>query len=138
MTLLRSIPLAFSLLLLPTDAHAADWSGWWLPKTYSTHAPAMDSLFTWIFWITTVTFIGVQIVLVVFLIKYRYNPNKKKAVFTHGNQRLEMAWTITPAIILLIQSVASIRVWNNYRYSPLADSADKVKILVIGQQFQWN
>jgi len=35
-------------------------------------------------------------------------------------------------------SVASIRVWNNYRYSPLGDSPDKVKILVIGQQFQWN
>ncbi len=137
-TLLRSIPLALSLLL-PSAAHAASgWESWWLPKTYSVHAPAMDSLFVWIFWITTITFIITQVVLIAFLIKYRYNPNRKKAVFTHGNQRLEMAWTIAPAIILLMLSVASIRVWNNYRYSDIADSPNKVKILVIGQQFQWN
>ncbi len=92
----------------------------------------------WIFWITTITFVAVQVVLIVFLVKYRYNPNKKKAVFTHGNQRLEMFWTITPAIILLILAVFSKRVWDDYRYSPLADKPDKVTILVIGQQFKWN
>jgi heme/copper-type cytochrome/quinol oxidase subunit 2 len=130
--------LSLLSLLLPSSARAADWSGWWLPKAYSTHAPGIDSLFLWIFWITTITFIAVQLVLIIFLIKYRYNPNKRKAVFSHGNQRLEMFWTITPAILLLILALFSKRVWDDYRYSNLADSPDKVTVLVIGQQFKWN
>jgi len=138
-TLKRFGLLALLPLLWPSAAHAeSDWSGWWLPKTYSLHAPAMDSLFVWIFWITTITFILVQVTLIVFCIKYRFNPNKKKAVFLHGNQRLEMYWTIAPAIILMLLSLFSIRVWNNYRYSSISDDPTRVKILVIGQQFKWN
>ncbi len=138
---LKRLGLLFLLpLLLPAAAHAESntWASWWLPPTYSVHGPAIDSLFVWIFWLTTVTFVLVQVTLIAFLIKYRYNPNKKKAVFTHGNQKLEMYWTIAPAIILLVLSLFSIRVWNNYRYSSIAEDPTRVKILVIGQQFQWN
>lgn len=112
--------------------------GWWLPTDYSEHGWAIDSLFTWIFWITMVTFIGVQALLVIFLVKYRHKPEKKKAHFTHGNTKLEMAWTIAPALVLAILALASKGVWDNYRYSPIAKDPDRAKILVIGQQFKWN
>ena len=76
------------------------WGKWWLPPDRSAHGHGIDGLFYWIFWITTIIFIACEVVLVVFLIKYRSRPDRKKAHFTHGNPKLEMAWTIAPAIIL--------------------------------------
>lgn len=114
--------------------------GWkyWLPPQLSTHGDSIDSLFNWIFWITTIAFFLVEITLVVFLIKYRYRPDRRKGVFTHGNTRLEMAWTLAPAVILLVIALATKRVWDDYRFSPLAADPDRAQVLVVGEQFKWN
>jgi cytochrome c oxidase subunit 2 len=111
---------------------------WWLPPNYSKHGVEVDMLFYWIFWITTVIFILTELTLVVFLIQYRSRADRKKAHFTHGNRRLEMAWTIAPAIILAVLALASKKVWDEYRYSPDLDNPNRAKVLVIGQQFKWN
>ncbi len=125
-------------MLCASSAHAADWSGWWLPANHSAHGGDIDDLFNVIFWLTMVIFVVVEFVMVMFLVKYRYRPERKKAVFTHGNTRLEMMWTISPAIILLVLAMFSKRVWDNYRYSPEGDSPDAAEYVVVGQQFKWN
>jgi heme/copper-type cytochrome/quinol oxidase subunit 2 len=114
------------------------WGAWWLPPVRSTHGDAIDSLFMVTFWITMVTFVAVELVLIVFLIKYRHRADKKKAVFTHGNTRLEMCWTLAPAVILMGLAVANKGVWDKLRFNPDGDRADRATILVIGQQFKWN
>jgi heme/copper-type cytochrome/quinol oxidase subunit 2 len=99
----------------------------------------MDWLFKVVFWITMVIFIAVELVLVYFAIKYRHRPEKKKGVFTHGNTRLEMIWTIIPAIILLWISLATKKVWDEYRFGNSdLKSEDRTHIMVVGQQFKWN
>jgi heme/copper-type cytochrome/quinol oxidase subunit 2 len=131
----------FALLLTASTSWAETspgWGSWWLPPVHSVHGVAIDELFVWIFWITMITFVGVEVTFFVFLIKYRSRPNRKKAFFTHGNTRLEMAWTIAPAIILAALALASKKVWDNYRYSPNADDPNHVTILMVGQQFKWN
>lgn len=114
------------------------WGSWWLPPDRSAHGYQIDALFTAIFWITTVTFVGVNILLVYFLIKYRHRPDRKKGIFSHGNTRLEMAWTLAPAVILALLALFSKRVWDNYRYSPTANDPNGAKVLVIGERFKWN
>ena len=114
------------------------WGSWWLPPDHSTHGWAIDSLFNWIFWITMVAFVLVEVVLLVFLIQYRRRPGKAKAHFTHGNTRLEMCWTLAPAVILAVLALASKKVWDNYRYSPAGDDPNRAIVLVIGEQFKWN
>lgn len=112
---------------------------WWLPPNYSVHGKEMDVIFLVIFWITTIIFFGVQGALVYFLIKYRGRADRKKGIFSHGNTRLEMVWTVIPAIILIVIALWTKRVWDNYRYNPaVANDPNLVKILVIGQQFKWN
>jgi cytochrome c oxidase subunit 2 len=123
---------------LAAAENGSGWGEWWLPPEHSTHGAAIDSLFNWIFWITMVAFILVEGVLVVFLIKYRARPERKKAHFTHGNTRLEMAWTLAPAVILAVLALASKKVWDNYRYSPKGDDPGRAVVLVIGEQFKWN
>jgi heme/copper-type cytochrome/quinol oxidase subunit 2 len=112
---------------------------WWLPQNYSKHGPAIDSLFNWIFWITMITFVAVQVVLVVFLIKYRHRPGAK-GIFIHGNTRLEMAWTLAPAVILALLAFFSKGVWTNYRYAQdyRAPGENAAKVMVIGERFKWN
>src|SRR5690348_8388055 len=84
-----SVISVLNILATPTG-----WAKWWLPADYSEHGHAIDSLFTWIFWITMITFVLVQVTLIVFMVKYRSRKDVKKAKFTHGNARLEMCWTI--------------------------------------------
>src|SRR2546423_12771928 len=84
-----------------------------------------------------VTFIAVELCLVIFLIKYRHRADKKKAHFTHGNTRLEMAWTLAPALILAGLAIAHKGGWDRLGFHPHADRPDKATILVIGPQFKW-
>lgn len=114
------------------------WSWWTLPQNFSEHGKGIDRLYYFIFWLTTVTFFLVQITLVVFMIKYRYRPETKKARFIHGNSRLEMVWTIIPAIIMLSLALVSKVYWDNYRYSLDLDNPNAAHILIIARQFNWN
>lgn len=131
--------MAAALLLAPGHVLAADgFAHWWLPEDHSVHGSSIDSLFTWTFWITAVTFVLVQVTLIVFLIKYRSRPGRKKAIFTHGNTRLEMAWTLAPAVILAGLAFANKGIWDRLRFNPDAQLPEVTNVLVIGQQFKWN
>lgn len=101
---------ALLLVGMSLAAPAARAVNWWLPTNYSVHGKQVDYLFDLIFWLTTVVMLGVFAVMIYFIIKYRYRADRKKAYFTHGNPRLEMIWTIIPAIILTVISLYSKRV----------------------------
>jgi heme/copper-type cytochrome/quinol oxidase subunit 2 len=130
------------VLLCPALALAADtgegWGKWWLPPDHSAHGYQIDNLFLWTFWIVMIVFVVVEAVLIVFLFKYRYRKEKPKAHFTHGNTRLEMCWTLAPAVIFIALAVANKGVWENLRFNPAMNKADTARILVVGQQFAWN
>jgi len=111
---------------------------WWLNTNYAEHGKSVDQIFLFIFWLTTAILILVQIGLVWFMIKYRHKPGCKKAVYLHGNTRLEMVWTLIPAVILIVLALWTKQVWDNYRYSPTANDPDRYQVLVVGEQFKWN
>jgi heme/copper-type cytochrome/quinol oxidase subunit 2 len=136
------IAAVVGLLLCSSGAFAQvdkpfEWRDWWLPNNYSAHGGAIDNLFIVIFWITLIALILVQVAIVVFLIKYRHNPNRAKSHFIHGNTRVEMAWTLAPAIILAVLALASKGVWHNYRYNE-SEKGERSQIMVVGEQFKWN
>jgi heme/copper-type cytochrome/quinol oxidase subunit 2 len=79
----------------------------------------------------------VQVAMVYFLIKYRFSPNRAKAHFIHGNTRVEMVWTLAPAIILAVLALASKGVWHNYRYNE-KEKGERTQLMVVGEQFKWN
>ena len=124
--------------LLAAAAPAEAGLNWWLPANYSKHGVEIDYLFTLVFVITFAVMIGVFAVMIYFLWTYRYNPERKKAHFTHGNTKLEMAWTILPAIILAVIALYSKGVWDRYRHGMPGEQGKLARMLVIGQQFQWN
>jgi cytochrome c oxidase subunit 2 len=105
----------------------------WLPENVSTHGSAIDSLFLLIYNITGITFLLVAGVMVAFLILYRRREGVR-AGYTHGSKALEVVWTVVPAIILVVLTVMSARVWRDLK---MTQPAAEVEARVIGKQFNW-
>src|SRR5947208_1219705 len=107
----------------------APLAGWWLPPGMSTHSGDVDFLFYVILYITGFFFILTEAVLVVFMFKYAGHPGPAKAAppntrpnifqkmfpFITNQHRVEMAWTVVPAIILLYIAFAQVPTWLNIK-----------------------
>jgi cytochrome c oxidase subunit 2 len=106
----------------------------WLPEDISTYGAQIDSLFYLVFWITNITFVLVQGALIYFLFRYRARPGQK-ATYTHGNNTLEIAWTIAPSIILVVLALLSRASWVEIKET-LPPSNYPVQ--VTAKQFNWD
>jgi cytochrome c oxidase subunit 2 len=105
----------------------------WLPPGVSTYSGQIDWLFYLIYYVTTVTFFLVQITLLVFVFRYRYDPNRR-ATYTHGNTTLEIIWTIVPAVLLAVLALLSRNTWAEIKWrQPPSDYT----IRVSAKQFNW-
>jgi len=112
--------LAFLLLLLVPVLGvwtfvSADQYGWWFPADVSSFGPEIDRLFDLILWMVGITFVGTELLLAWFFFKYsRRRP--EKAVFTHGNHKLEMVWTAIPAVLLLFIAFSQMGTWAEIKF----------------------
>ncbi len=105
----------------------------WLPPGVSSYSDQIDSLFYLIYYITTATFFAVQITLLVFVFRYRYDP-KRRATYTHGNTTLEIAWTVAPALLLAMLAIMSRTTWADIKWrQPPSD----FNVIVTAKQFNW-
>jgi cytochrome c oxidase subunit II len=106
---------------------------WWLPENVSTYGRDIDWLFELIYWITGVTFILVTVTMIAFLVMYRDRPGRR-ARYTHGSTPLEIAWTVVPALILVVLTFLSAPAWSRIKMNvPPSDFA----IEVTAKQFNW-
>jgi cytochrome c oxidase subunit 2 len=112
------------------------------PYTFSVptiFAPASDetsrirSLFQMIIAIAAVVFVLVEGVLVYTVLKYRNRP-PETAVQLHGNNKLELAWTAAPAVILAVIMGFTFRTMAQVK-GPATGQVLNVK--AIGQQYWW-
>ena len=108
----------------------------WLPPNVSSYGYQVDQLFWVIVWITGFFFFLVQGALLSFVLIYRAKPGKK-AHYIHGNTLIEVVWTAIPAVILLVLTVASQKVWAEIRYPRFAP-ATSLQIELLAEQFAWN
>ena len=129
----RTALFSFAALLLPAAASAIPF---WLtlPENVSTFGGQIDGLFWLITWITGIIFVLVEVILVFFLFRYRHREGRK-ARYTHGNNRLEVIWTIIPAVICVVLALLSRRAWAEIKQSMPAGA---MAIEVMGEQFAWN
>ena len=97
-------------------------------------AQAQLNLFVIIFWVAVFVFVVVQGILLYAVIKYRRRPGQELPVQTHGNTRLEVAWTIAPALILAIIAVPTIATIFDTANTP---PGDVLEVRVIGHQWWW-
>src|SRR3970040_1382476 len=106
---------------------------WWLPENVSTYGQDIDWLFHLLFYITRATLILGPVTLVVFLVLYRDRPGRR-ARYTHGSTPLEIAWTVVPALILVILTMLSVPAWSKIK---MTQPATDFVLQVTGKQFNW-
>lgn len=119
---------------------------WWLPEEASTFAGDIDRLFYVVLWMTSVIGIAVFVVLLVFLVKYRYRPDRT-ATYITGNERLELVWTLIPALLMAATAAVSQATWgyikNRQDWPTVEVATERVKkkeivvCEVIARQFNW-
>lgn len=115
---------------------AAPGMGWWFPKNISTFGGEIDDLFNIIMVITTFTFIVCNILLVTFMWKYADKGDDRKAMYTHGNHKLEVAWTAATALLLAFIAFSQMDIWVRVKF-PESSSDVTTTAQVLARQFEW-
>jgi cytochrome c oxidase subunit 2 len=136
----------------------APFVGWWLPEGVSTHAADIDSLFYIILWITGFFFVLTEAIMVVLMWQYGSRTDAEgKSVkptapvmenmvaplkkYFPTEQRLELAWTIVPAAILLYIAFVQVDAWARIKYQSNMPSYDgklpPLQVDVSARQFEW-
>ncbi len=104
-----------------------------LPESASEHGVGLDWLFnfnmTILFFVFTIT----HIFLFYFAYKYYGRTGNTATYFPHNN-KLEMIWTVIPAIVLAVIIIFGLKAWNTIT-APASDNA--IVIQLYSQQFQW-
>lgn len=99
----------------------------------SEHGKLTDRLFWITMAIIVFAFVIISIGMFWFTLKYSYKKDRK-ADFFADNHKLEIVWTVVPAIVLALLIFRGLRVWNDIT-SPASKDAEVVEL--IAQQFAW-
>ncbi len=96
-------------------------------------ARRIDNLINPVFIVAGLVFLLVQGLIVVAVVKFRAKPDSPEPEQIHGNTRLEVGWTLLPALILLAVAVPTIKTIFDLAKKP----ANPINVTVIGHQFWW-
>ncbi|MDP2623763.1 MAG: cytochrome c oxidase subunit II [Actinomycetota bacterium] len=100
-------------------------------------ARQIDDLFWLVFWIATAVFVLVMVVLIYSIVRYRHREGRDRPVKqVHGNTRLEIVWTIIPAVVLAAIAVPTLATIFDLRSEPALDE-NALQVEVIGHQWWW-
>jgi cytochrome c oxidase subunit 2 len=142
----------------------APFVGWWLPKNVSTFGGKVDGLFYLILAITGFFFVLIECLLVYFMYVYAGEPGTREHVFghhyaekkvfwtsffksiarpvtavIHNQHRLELFWTLVPAVILLFIAFVQVNTWAEIKYQTNMPkpNGETQQLQVDARQFEW-
>lgn len=90
-------------------------------------------LYELIFWLAALVFVGVQAFIIYTVLRWR-RRNEDRPEQIHGNRRLELAWTIIPAVVLLAIFIPTAQVI--FDHAAAEEEADFV-VDVYAKQWWW-
>ena len=128
-----SLWIVFMVLLFGTTIWQMVRYGYCMPPVASEHGVVYDTLMKFNLYLILVVFFIVNALLFIFANKYRYNKNRKAYFFTHDN-RLELIWTIMPAIVMAIIIIYGLRTWIDMTGEA---SDDAIRVELYSKQFDW-
>ncbi len=109
------------------------WDHLLLPPASSIHGAEIDTLMKVSMALILVVFFALSPMLFYFAYKYRGRKGNKAYFFAHNN-KLEVAWTVIPTIILTALIIYGLRTWDR-AMNP--DISKATVIEVYSKQFDW-
>lgn len=110
------------------------WMDRSLPPAASEHGVKIDTLWDANMYLITVIFLITNTVLFWFAYRYRGNTNQKAVYYPHNN-KLEMLWTVVPAVALAFIIIFGLKYWNEITAD--ANEPNRVVIELYAKQFDW-
>ena len=110
------------------------WNCRSLPGSASEHGIKIDQLWDANMYLVTFVFLVTNFFLFWFAYKYRGNSQNKAVYYPHNN-KIEMLWTIVPAVALTFIIIFGLKYWNEI----MADAQDQNKVVIelYAKQFDW-
>lgn len=99
----------------------------------SVHGEWTDDLFWTTMIVIGIVFVITQILLFWYSYKYQHEDNKRAYYYPHNN-KLEIIWTMIPAVVMALLVFAG---WQTWTKITSAAPADAVVVEVMGKQFNW-
>lgn len=127
--LVMALVAAFAFTLIPHSTHAQEA---WPVSSVSPNAVAIANLFWFIVAIAAVVFVGVEGALLYAILKFRRRPGVTAAQF-HGSTRIEVLWTVIPALVLLLVFYLTVRTMLDTR----VPGGDPIRIHAVAHQWWW-
>src|SRR5450756_2755022 len=94
----------------------------------------IDFLWNRLLLLGTIVFVLVEVVLIYVVFRYRRKENQGVPPQTHGSTRLEIAWTLIPAVILVFIAVPTVR---TIFITQAHAAPGSLNIEVTGHQWWW-
>jgi len=108
---------------------------WWFPEVASEHGVDIDRQFALTIVVVGIAFFAAQAALGYTV--FRYGERRgAAAVYSHGNNRLEVIWTIVTAVVFIGVAIMGQKVWAQLHFNDAPP--DALQVEVMGQQFAWN
>jgi cytochrome c oxidase subunit II len=130
------LAIALVIALITALSVGVFWAHiWWPPINVSTHGGAIDHQFMLTLILCGVVFVLAQLGLGLFAWKYRDKGDGRRAVYSHGNNAMEITWTTAAALVFIGLNLLGYRVWANMHFTGPAPGALQVEVQ--GQQFAY-
>ncbi|MEZ5038541.1 MAG: OmpA family protein [Saprospiraceae bacterium] len=135
-----SLSMIFMVVfLIATVISAFYYKNWMLGygphEAASIHGKSIDYLFNVTLFFTGIVFIITHILLFYFAWKYQGRKGQKALFMPHDN-KLEVIWTIIPAVVMTFLVVGGLDVWNE-TMGDVEPGEDVIELEATGYQFAW-
>ena len=105
--------------------------------TFTPHSELgrdIDALWNRLLFLGTLVFVLVEGALIFVIIRYRHRDSSERPPQTHGSTKLEILWTLIPAVILVFIAIPTVKtIFKTQAAAP----AGSLQIEVIGHQWWW-
>ena len=106
------------------------------PAPVTDRAHEIDGLYNFVFGISVAVFVLVEGLIIFAVIRYGRKPTDTELPpQVHGNNILEIVWTVVPTVIVAVMFVFSFNSLN--KVDAVANTTD-VRIRAVAAQFQWS
>lgn len=130
----HTVPLLILTLIIGGATVAVALAIDWIPVQAAEQAERVDTLLWFVVWACVVIFTLVTVVIVYCAWRFRAKPDDDSdGPPIHGNTRLEIVWTIVPAVLLAVMAVWAYLVLSDNE----ALASDRLVVEVTGEQFTW-
>jgi cytochrome c oxidase subunit 2 len=106
------------------------------PVAVTSQGQEISNLYYVVLVIAAIIFFFVEGLIVFSVLRYRRKPTDTALpVQTHGNNALEIVWTVIPTVIV---AVLFLLTWNTLNHVDVTNAQTDIQIRAVAQRFQWS